>query len=125
MKRILQTVVAVGVLSLAATSFAASSCPICNGAASNHYMKKTGSQLVRGVANTALGWTELVNQPAKEMKNGGNLVHGLAKGVGYTVIRTAKGVGEIILSPMPREKTGKYSQIAHDCPLGILGVTDR
>lgn len=121
MKRILQTVVAVGVLSLAAASFAASSCPVCAGAASDQYVKKTGSQLVRGVANTGLGWTELVNQPMKEMKNGGNFARGMVKGVGYTVMRTARGVGEIILSPMPREKTGKYPQVAHDCPICMMG----
>ena len=127
MKRILQgVVVAVIVLGLAHVSFAeAPSCGLCTMAGSNSYPNKTVGQLGRGVANTGMCWIEMVNQPVKEVKGGGNVLIGVGKGVGHTCIRLLQGVGEIITCPMPRAKDGKYTQIAEGCPLGVMGVVDR
>ena len=126
MKRILQGLLVVLVLvGLAVPSFAASSCAVCNKAASESYPSKCGGQLARGAANAGLCWVELVNQPVKEVKGGGNVLIGACKGVGHTGLRLAQGVGEILTCPMPKAKDGKYTQIAHDCPLGVMGLTDR
>jgi len=134
MKRILQGMVVVMILGLAVSSFAGtaassrssgSSCAVCNAAASDSYPNKVGGQLTRGVANTGLCWVELVNQPVKEVKGGGNVVYGIASGVGHTCLRLAQGIGEIVTCPTPRAKDGKYTQIADGCPLGVMGLTDR
>ena len=138
MKRILQLMAIVGFVGFSATlSFAGTgatsapasggkgACPVCNAAASDNYAQKVGGQLGRGAANAGLCWVELVNQPMKEAKAGGNMLVGVGKGIGHTCIRLVEGVGEIVTSPMPRAKGGKYTQIAHDCPLGVVGMTDR
>lgn len=126
MQRLLRGLLVVGLLSVATTVLAAGPCPICGGAASDRYLKKTAGQLARGVANAGLCWVELGHQPAREMKQeGGHIVVGLMKGVGHTGVRLLEGVGEIVTAPMPRAKDGHYTQVADDCPLGIVGVTDR
>ena len=133
MKRILQGIVLVLVLGMAVSSFAGTgsessskgSCAVCNAAGSDQYWTKAGGQLSRGVANTGLCWVELVNQPVKEIKGGGNVVYGIASGVGHTCLRLAQGIGEIITCPTPRAKDGKYTQMANGCPLGVVGLTNR
>ena len=124
-RKLIAFAVVIGVIALSTPVFAAGSCSVCNAAGSQSYPTKTVGQLARGVANTGLGWVELVNQPVKEVKGGGNVLIGIGKGVGHTCLRMLQGVGEIITSPMPRAKGGKYTQIADGCPLGIMGVTDR
>ncbi|MBI3317831.1 MAG: hypothetical protein HYZ90_01605 [Candidatus Omnitrophica bacterium] len=131
MKRILQMILVVAVIGLTALSFAASEstpqggCPVCSAAGSDSYGAKTVGQLGRGAANTGLCWTEMVNQPVKEMRSGGgNILIGMGKGVGHTCLRLVQGVGEIITSPMPKAKDGKYTQIATDCPMELIGVTN-
>ncbi len=124
MKRILTGLVVLGLLVLASPSFAAPPCGVCKAAESDSYFQKLGGQLTRGVANTALGWTELINQPVKESHAGGNILVGVFNGFGQGLLRTAKGVGEILTSPLPRVE-GQYPKLAEDCPLGIMGMTDR
>lgn len=99
----------------------ASGCPVCSKTTSDNYLVKTGSTLTRGVANAGLCWVELGNQPMKEVKNGGNVLVGIGKGIGHTGLRFVEGAGEVLTAPMPKAKDG--SQIAHDCPLDVLGVT--
>ena len=122
MKRLLVGSLVVGLLGLGVPAFAgtgASSgsrgCAICDGTASDSWGVKASTTLTRGVANTGLCWMELVNQPMKEVKGGGNVLIGCGKGIGHTFIRLCKGVGEIITSPLPKAKDG--SQIATDCPV--------
>lgn len=125
MKRMLIIgVFALAVAVVAAPAFAETSCPVCSAAASDSYPTKTVGQAARGVANIGMGWMELVNQPVKEVKGGGNILIGMGKGIGHTCLRMAQGAGEILTSPMPRMKDGKYSQIADGCPMGIMGLTD-
>ena len=124
MKKILVTLLALGVVGLAIPGFAddgtktasssSSSCAICSKTTSNHWGMKTGSQLARGVANTGCCWMEMVRQPMKEAHSGGNVLVGVGKGVGHTCLRLVKGVGEIVTAPLPKAKDG--SQIATDCP---------
>ena len=120
MKRLIQAFVIIGTIGLTVAAFAAD-CAVCSRATSDRYWTKTGGQLTRGVANTGLGWTELVRQPVKEARGGGNVVIGMGKGVGHAVKRTGQGLVEIVMSPMPRQKDGKYLQVADDCPMCMYG----
>ena len=93
-------------------------CPIC-GRASNQsasYSAKAGSTLVRGAANAALGWTELISEPVHEAKSGGNVFVGIGKGVGLTVTRTLSGLGEVLTFWTPKVNN-RYLEFAHDCPV--------
>lgn len=93
-------------------------CPICGRASdpSATYSQKAGTTLVRGAANAALGWTELISQPVQEVKSGGNVFVGIGKGVGLTVKRTLAGVGEVLTFWTPKVKD-RYVHFATDCPL--------
>ena len=57
----------------------------------------------------------MAHQPMKEVRNHGNVLVGVGKGIGHTFIRGCQGVAEIITSPLPKAKDG--SQIASDCPM--------
>lgn len=93
-------------------------CPICSKASdqSATYSAKAGTTLVRGAANTALGWTELISQPVHEVKSGGNVFVGIGKGVGHTVTRTLSGLGEVLTFWTPKVKD-RYIEFATDCPV--------
>ena len=80
------------------------------------YQEKATNTLLRGALNTTLGWTELIRQPAKEAKEGGNVFVGLANGVGQSVTRTLAGLGEIFTFWTPKVQ-GQYIHFAEDCPL--------
>ena len=60
-------------------------CQVCSKAGHDDasYGAKAGTTLTRGAANTLFGWTELFRQPANEVKSGGNLLAGIAKGLGF------------------------------------------
>ncbi len=121
MKRFLQGVVVLTVLlGLSAVALAAGDCPVCTNTTSDNHLVKSGSQLTRGAANTGLCWTELVNQPVKEARAGGNVLVGVGKGIGHTCLRAVKGASEIITAPLPKAKDG--SQIASDCPMCMWGA---
>ena len=93
-------------------------CPICEQANSDQatYPQKAGASLVRGASNTLLGWTELIRQPANEVKGGGNVFVGLGKGVVEGVKRTVGGAADILTFWTPKTKTG-YIRFTHDCPI--------
>ena len=90
-------------------------CPIC-GRTNAGYSSKAGTTLVRGAANTLLGWTELIRQPAQEAKAGGNVLVGIGKGIGHGVMRTLAGVGEVFTFWTPKVNN-KYIHFADDCPV--------
>jgi len=93
-------------------------CPIC-GHANNpkaSYQERAASTLARGATNAALGWTEMIRQPAQEVKEGGNVFMGIAKGAGYGVKRTLAGFGELLTFWTPQPHQGRF-QFADDCPL--------
>lgn len=93
-------------------------CPICRVANSqtSAYPEKVGSTLVRGAANTAFGWTELLVEPTAEVKAGGNLLTGIGKGVNMAMKRTVLGVGELLTFWTPKGQNG-YLTLNHDCPV--------
>ena len=93
-------------------------CPICDKAndASSSYSSNASHTLLRGATNALFGWTELMRQPAEEVKAGGNVFTGIAKGVGYGVGRTAAGAGEILTFWVPKSQHG-YVHFSKDCPI--------
>ena len=93
-------------------------CPICHNANNQQasYPDKAGATLMRGAANAAFGWTEMLIQPSEEVQSGGNLAVGVGKGLGLAVKRTAVGFGELLTFWTPKSKTG-YFQLTNDCPV--------
>ena len=109
---------AIGILTgLAGTAAAAEGkvCSICAVEPTN-YPEKATKTLLRGGVNTLLGWTELFRQPVQETKAGGNVVTGIAHGVGHTVTRTLSGVGDVLTFWTPKVK-GEYMKFSKDCPV--------
>ena len=93
-------------------------CPICAKAGNDtaSYSAKAGTTLVRGSANTLLGWTELIRQPVEETKAGGNVLVGIGKGVGQGVVRTVEGIGELLTFWTPKVHD-HYVHFSKDCPV--------
>ena len=93
-------------------------CPICANAGRPEatYAEKAGSTFARGAANTLLGWTDLIRQPAREVKESGNLATGLVEGVGSSILRTLGGVGELLTFWTPKVNH-QYIHFAKDCPV--------
>lgn len=111
--------IAVGlVVMLGGSSVALAACAICEKAGDPNatYLQKSGTTLVRGAANTLLGWTELIRQPVDEAKAGGNVLVGIGKGVGQGVKRTLAGVGEVVTFWTPKINN-EYIHFASDCPI--------
>ena len=93
-------------------------CPICRRANNQAlpYPEKATMTLVRGVTNTAFGWTELLTEPAAEAEQSGNLLTGIGKGVTHAVGRTAAGLGEMLTFWVPKGQQG-YPTLTKDCPI--------
>ena len=93
-------------------------CPICAKAEAEKasYAEKAGWTLARGTTNALLGWTELIAQPANEVKAGGNLVVGIGKGIGQGIKRTLGGAAEVLTFWTPKVQN-EYLHFASDCPL--------
>lgn len=94
-------------------------CPICGRAndPSADYATKASHTLARGVSNTLLGWTEVIQRPAEEVKSGGNVFNGIAQGVGHGLQRTLAGAGELLTFWTPKVNNNDYLRMADDCPL--------
>lgn len=92
-------------------------CPICSKANSDSvgYGERAGTTLARGALNMTLGWTELIRQPAKKARKGGNVFAGMATGVGHGIARTARGLGEVLTFWTP-----KNTHLSDDCPLDTM-----
>jgi len=93
-------------------------CPVCARANSetSSYPSKAGSTLVRGATNTFFGWTEILRQPARQVKSGGNVFTGILAGLGHGAQRTLVGAGEILTFWTPKVQD-RYLRLSHDCPL--------
>jgi putative exosortase-associated protein (TIGR04073 family) len=93
-------------------------CPVCARANSEtaSYPSKAGSTLVRGATNTLFGWTEILRQPARQAKGGGNLFTGVLAGLGQGAQRTLVGAGELLTFWTPKVQD-RYLRLSHDCPL--------
>lgn len=101
--------------------------PICDAADSEDYLTRTSGQFLRGVVNLAFCWVELLNQPAVAYREGRNVPVGFFKGIGHTLLRGARGLGEALLCWDPRDPASGtfHAPIANDCALGILGLEGR
>ena len=98
-------------------------CPICGRIRDERadYATKAGNTFVRGTTNALLGWTELIRQPAQEVKTKGgtntrNVLNGIVKGIGQGAARTVSGAAELLTFWAPKMQ-GKYIRFATDCPL--------
>ena len=111
-------VAVLGASRMAAAADEPAMCPICGKAndASSSYSSNASHTLLRGATNVLFGWTELMRQPAEEVKAGGHVLTGIAKGVGYGVGRTAAGAGEILTFWVPKSQHG-YVHFSKDCPI--------
>lgn len=93
-------------------------CPICTHLNQQQpYPAQAGTLLARGAANMLLGWTEMIRQPAQEAKEGHSAFTGIGKGVNRSVKRTLSGAGELLTFWMPRDRSGRATTFAEDCPL--------
>ena len=97
-----------------------SQCPICSRANNTQspYAERATITLVRGLANSTFGWTEMLTQPRAEVEQGGNLAVGMGKGVGFAIKRTAEGIGELFTFWVPRGE--RDPALAEDCPICAL-----
>ena len=96
-------------------------CPICRQAADKataDYPTKAVHTLARGATNTLFGWTEIIRQPAEEVKAGGNVFTGILKGLSQGVGRTVAGAGEVLTFWTPKNKDG-YIHFSTDCPICV------
>ena len=93
-------------------------CPVCAKASDDAtpYSSKAAHTLSRGAANILFGWTELLREPVDEAKAGGNVLAGIANGVGQSVQRTLAGAGEVLTFWTPKTRSG-YLRFADDCPI--------
>lgn len=113
------TVSLMGLAAGDAQAYTHANCPIAIRASSDHHLTKVTGTLARGIGNLCFGWLDMIRQPSREMKEGGNgLIAGVAKGIGHTLMRTFRGVGDIAMSPMPKAKDG--TQLAKSCPLCMM-----
>ncbi|MBI2120110.1 MAG: hypothetical protein HYT94_00620 [Parcubacteria group bacterium] len=96
-------------------------CGVCEGAESQSFGKSAPGKLGRGVVNILLGWTNLFAQPVQSGQSGGNVLTGIGKGFGYTVMRTVQGVAELGLFWLPPA----HGEPLKHCALGDLGATGR
>ncbi len=93
-------------------------CPVCARAnsESTSYPSKASTMLVRGATNTVFGWTEILRQPAHQVKSGGNVFTGMLAGLGQGTQRTLVGAGELLTFWTPKVRN-RYLRLSHDCPL--------
>ena len=97
-------------------------CGVCEAAEAQNFGKSAPGKIGRGLVNAGLGWTNLFAQPVHAGKSGGNVLTGIGKGFGYTIIRTVQGVAELGLFWLP---SGPGGEVLKHCVLGDLGITQR
>ena len=97
-------------------------CGVCEAAEAQNFAKSAPGKIGRGLVNIGLGWTNLIAQPVHAGKSGGNVLNGIGKGFGYTVVRTVQGVVELGLFWLP---SGPGGESLKHCALGDLGVAGR
>ncbi|MBI4003934.1 MAG: hypothetical protein HY353_02835 [Candidatus Omnitrophica bacterium] len=96
-------------------------CPICAKANDDQatYGEKAGNTLARGALNLGLGWTEMIRQPGKAAREGKNVFHGIANGIGFSARRTLRGLGELLTFWTPKVE-GEYIHFSKDCPIDTM-----
>jgi hypothetical protein len=96
-------------------------CPICAKANDPQaaYGEKAGNTLARGALNFGLGWTEMIRQPGKAAREGKDVFHGIANGIGFSARRTVRGLGELLTFWTPKVQ-GEYLHFSKDCPIDTM-----
>src|SRR3989338_5175085 len=101
---------------------------LCDAASSDDYLTKTSGRFLRGAANIGFCWLEMIHQPALEAKKEveeANLFVGLGKGVGHSLFRVVKGIGDVVTCASPfRDEDGTFPSFIHDCSFGSVGLED-
>ena len=97
-------------------------CRVCEAAEAQNFAKSAPGKIGRGLVNILFGWTNLIAQPVHAGKSGGNVLSGIGKGLGYTVVRTVQGVVELGLFWL---LSGPGGESLKHCALGDLGATGR
>ncbi len=109
-----------------ATPCRAETISICDAASSDDYLTKTSGQFLRGATSLCFFWLEMIHQPELELRSGGNLFTGVAKGVGHSFLRVVKGIGDIATCASPhRDEDGAFPSVTQDCAFGSVGLEDR
>ena len=72
---------------------------------SDNYGERAFFRLTHGIVNAGLGWTQLLWEPIKSVRQDGqNLAEGIFDGLGYSVYFTALGVWDIATFWVPGEQ---------------------
>ncbi|MBI1977720.1 MAG: hypothetical protein HYS55_03095 [Candidatus Omnitrophica bacterium] len=87
---------------------------ICELAGSDSYVEAASGKLMRGVANAAFGWVELLRQPSIQP----DIWNGIGQGLVQTIARTGSGIFEVATFIVPDAKIPTPSPA---CPLEMLG----
>ena len=125
MRRTAVFLIAFCLLVWAAPRCAAETISLCDAASSDDYLTKTSGQFLRGASNIGFCWLEMIHQPALEARSGGNLFAGLAKGVGHSLLRVVKGIGDIATCASPhRDENNAFPAVTQDCVFGSVGLED-
>jgi len=95
--------VIVALLMLVSSISYAAECSPCADLKSGDAAKACGARLCNGACNAVLGWTEIFFRPGKVACEGGNLVVGFFRGIGYAITRTVVGVVEVATFWTPGE----------------------
>ena len=96
-------------------------CGICEAAEADTWAKSAPGKIGRGLVNAGFGWTNIFAQPKNAISSGGNVFSGIAKGFGYTLLRTIQGVAELGVFWLPPT----MEEPLKNCAFGDLGITGR
>jgi hypothetical protein len=97
MKKIMSLVVILAML-FAPAAFAGSPWTKSEG-----YLPQVGGKLVFGLANSLLGWTDVVATPVRYAGDGKNIWAGVGQGLVDGVTNTAGGLFHLVTFPIPIE----------------------
>ena len=69
---------------------------------SNNYAERVPARLMHGIVNVALGWTQLIIEPARTFGDAGTTIYmGMVNGVTKTLYYTGTGVFDILTFWVP------------------------
>lgn len=91
----MKKVVMLVALLMLVSSLSYAECGPCADLKSTDTTKACGARLCNGACNAVFGWTEIFFRPGKVACEGGNLVVGFFRGLGYALKRTVVGVVEV------------------------------
>ena len=88
--------VLVGNVAVYAGAEGAGKCRLLEKATSDSYGERAPARLLHGLANAALGWTQIIQEPIHAARGGEkNAAEGLVEGIGMALYYTANGVWDV------------------------------